>query len=403
MKKQILSSTGLMSLLLIAICLVTIQHANAQFWSLTGNTGTGSANFLGTTDNVSLKFRTNNILRLNITNTGKVGIGNFSPIFKLDVKGGSINTDSIYRISGAQVLNRNASNQVQVGDASAKIGIGTAAPTVALHVVSSSNNPATFDGGTSMYIGLNENGIYRGYIGSFSGNAEDVDFGTGNTNANGRLHLCIQSAPKLTVTTDGRIGIGTTQPQAKLQVTYASAANDPQIKVHQTNSDFARLSFSNNTTSNYWTLAGMSSATNSNARLNFYNSVYGDVMSLTGDGNVCIGAANPATGYKLSVNGKAICEEMKIQLNANWPDYVFDPSYKLLPLEEVEKFTNIHGYLPGIPSAAEVKTAGGFEVGTMQTLLLQKIEELTLHAIQQQKEINILKDAVNKNSVIKSK
>lgn len=378
------------------ILVLSTNHIYAQSWDLSGNAGTNaSTNFIGTTDNVSLKIRTNNILRINITNNGKVGVGNFTPAFKLDVRGGSINTDSLYRISGAQVLNRNASNLVQVGDASAKVGIGTAAPSVALHIVSTFNNAAIFDGGSQMYIGLHENGIYRGYIGSYSGNAEDIDFGTGNTNTNGRLHLCIQSVPKLTVATDGRIGIGTTLPQAKLQVTYASAVNDPQIKIHQTNSDFARLSFSNNTTSNYWTIAGMSSATNDNARLNFYNNVYGDVMSLTGNGNVCIGTTTPATGYKLSVNGKIICEEMKVQLHANWPDYVFDKEYSLMPIEELEQSIKANKHLPGFAPAPEAEKEGGFHVGEMQIKLLEKVEELTLYLIQQDKEIELLKNKVN--------
>ena len=113
-------------------------------------------------------------------------------------------------------------------------------------------------------------------------------------------------------------------------------------------------------------------------------------MTLTGNGSVCIGTGTPATGYKLSVNGKIICEEMKVQLNANWPDYVFDNSYKLQSLKEIEMFTKQQGHLPGIPSASDVKTAGGIEVGEMQTLLLQKIEELTLHLIEQEKKINRL-------------
>lgn len=78
---------------------------HAQSWSLTGNTGTNpSTNFIGTTDNKAFKIRTNNNVRVTINGSGKVGIGNTSPVFKLDIKGGSINTDSLYRLKGKTVL-----------------------------------------------------------------------------------------------------------------------------------------------------------------------------------------------------------------------------------------------------------------------------------------------------------
>lgn len=105
-----------MSLLLMAICLVTIQHANAQYWSLTGNAGTnGSTNFIGTTDNVGFKIRTNNAVRITVNGSGKVGIGITTPVYKLDIKGGSINTDSVYRIGGNTVLSVKGAQNTFVG------------------------------------------------------------------------------------------------------------------------------------------------------------------------------------------------------------------------------------------------------------------------------------------------
>src|SRR6478752_962437 len=94
MKKILLTS------ILFTICL----QVHSQ-WQLTGNSGTSaSTNFIGTIDNVAFKIRTKNVVRVTVTTQGKVGIGLSSPVFKLDVKGGSINTDSVYRMSGSQVL-----------------------------------------------------------------------------------------------------------------------------------------------------------------------------------------------------------------------------------------------------------------------------------------------------------
>ena len=82
----------------------------------------------------------------------------------------------------------------------------------------------------------------------------------------------------------------------------------------------------------------------------------------------------------------AICEELRVKLSQNWPDYVFAEDYELMSLEEVEQSIKENGHLPGIPSAAEVEKEGGIEVGEMQRLMLEKMEEMTLHLIELKKE-----------------
>ena len=74
----------------------------------------------------------------------------------------------------------------------------------------------------------------------------------------------------------------------------------------------------------------------------------------------------------------------------SWADFVFEDDYSLKPLSEVESFIKNHRHLPGIPPANEVKEKG-VNLGEMQVLLLQKIEELTLHCIRLEKELNELK------------
>jgi len=103
-------------------------------------------------------------------------------------------------------------------------------------------------------------------------------------------------------------------------------------------------------------------------------------------GNISIGVAN-TQGYKLAVNGNIRAKEIKVE-NANWPDYVFAKDYKLPSLQETEKHINEKGHLPGIPSAQDVKT-NGIDLGEMNAKLLQKIEELTLHVIEQNKQLQL--------------
>ena len=87
MKKQVLLLTFAASLF--------AAETNAQNWSLTGNAGTTSSQFLGTTDNKALKFRTNNVTRLTLSNTGRLGINNQSPKSRLDVFGGGSDTTAV--------------------------------------------------------------------------------------------------------------------------------------------------------------------------------------------------------------------------------------------------------------------------------------------------------------------
>ncbi|NII25087.1 hypothetical protein HB364_08355 [Pseudoflavitalea sp. X16] len=87
------------------------------------------------------------------------------------------------------------------------VGIGITSPVCKLDVWSPESFVSRFSGPDGMYVIFTENGLYRGYIGSFSGNAEDVDFGTGAGNTTGKVHLTIQASPKLTVETDGNINI----------------------------------------------------------------------------------------------------------------------------------------------------------------------------------------------------
>ena len=100
-------------------------------------------------------------------------------------------------------------------------------------------------------------------------------------------------------------------------------------------------------------------------------------MTILGNGNVGIGTSNPTK--LLSVNGTIQAKEVLV--NTGWSDYVFNPDYHLRQLSDVAAFIKENHHLPEIPSAAEVREKG-VNLGEMQSKLLAKIEELTLHMIQ---------------------
>lgn len=95
------------------------------------------------------------------------------------------------------------------------------------------------------------------------------------------------------------------------------------------------------------------------------------------------------TDYRLVVGGKILAEEVRIKLIKDWADFVFHPNYRLTTLPEVARYIRSHQHLPDMPSATDVATTG-ISLGEMQAKLLRKLEELTLHAIEQHQNITAL-------------
>ncbi len=108
-------------------------------------------------------------------------------------------------------------------------------------------------------------------------------------------------------------------------------------------------------------------------------------------GNVAIGRTSIPSGYKLAVEGHIRAREIRVDQDT-WPDYVFKEDYRLTSLAETKKHIQEKGHLPNMPSAAEVQ-ANGVEVSEMNRLLLEKIEELTLHILQQEERIQSLEQS----------
>tara|TARA_B100002049_G_C16030686_1_gene354418 strand:+ start:24 stop:857 length:834 start_codon:yes stop_codon:yes gene_type:complete len=124
------------------------------------------------------------------------------------------------------------------------------------------------------------------------------------------------------------------------------------------------------------------------------NNNFSSDQSINGTVNITesLGIGTPGSdSWKLAVNGKIKAKEIKVE--TGWADFVFYDTYMLPSLEEVEDHIKKNGHLKNIPSADEVEK-NGILLGEMNAKLLQKIEELTLYLIQQNKEMKVLKERI---------
>lgn len=141
----------------------------------------------------------------------------------------------------------------------------------------------------------------------------------------------------------------------------------------------------NLTTGNYEMRSGVANAEFKNTGNILFNN--------TGAIGIGTGAVAIPAGVKLAINGKLNAKEVEVTLSG-WSDFVFDEDYKLKPLNEVERFIKENKHLPDVPSAKEVMQ-NGTNLGEMDAILLQKIEELTLYVIDLKNENDILKQKIS--------
>jgi hypothetical protein len=158
----------------------------------------------------------------------------------------------------------------------------------------------------------------------------------------------------LRITSTGEVGVGTSSPQAKLHVTGAS--NESGLYVENNDS---------------W--IGFSDGKNY-----FRNTTI--FAELNVDEKVGIGTNQPDS--KLTVKGIIHAEEVKVDLSVPGPDYVFESDYPLASLEDTKAYIEQNKHLPGIPSSDDMQQ-NGVNLLEMNMKLLEKVEELTLHLIEQ--------------------
>lgn len=220
----------------------------------------------------------------------------------------------------------------------------------------------------------------------------------------------------------GNVGIGTSAPAAKLEVisTTNSANRAIQVSSPDAHLVFLSPSFAAGSYNNIVragdqgiVFSGGTTGTGSFCISPWSTANSGSGLKILGNGNVGIGTATPSAAldvqggnvwingpsalpnfidnYALNVNGNIRAN--KLVVNTTGADFVFEPTYKLLPLNQLEKYVAINRHLPGIETANTMQK-DGVDVGENQTKLLQKIEELTLYIIEENKKNSQLSKTV---------
>jgi hypothetical protein len=185
----------------------------------------------------------------------------------------------------------------------------------------------------------------------------------------------------------GNAGIGTITPNYTLEVKQPGGT--PGVNVVNTLAQRATIGFGVTAAVNTGWILGQDLSASGTKDFYFYDVTNNFTRLYIGaSGNVGIATTNPQ--YKLAVNGNIGAQDI-IVTNTGWSDYVFCPGYRLRPLSEVNAFIQANHHLPDIPSESEVKEKG-VSVGEMQSKLLAKVEELTLHMIQADERNNRLEE-----------
>jgi len=415
--------------ILLGLLLVVGSTVNAQnTFPSNGNVGIGTTN---PTSSLHIKSSINqtNVVDDGIALLKSLG-GDYS--IQLTSNGGIPHLDLSNQANEDYDIRLAVYHEKKLGILGGNVGIGASNPTEKLQVngnisaydsnillVNSTVNKA--ESGTIRWNEYANNNINKsGAFIKYNGSGNFLQFITNIENVNHEHIRMYRQGNMLMQLTAGNIGVGIGDPTEKLQVNGNISAYDGNIllmnsAVNKAESGTIRWNeYSDNNINKSGAfikyngdgnfLQFITNIENANhEHIRMYRQ--GNLLMQPNSGNVGIGTTTPDA--KLTVKGNIHTQEVKVDLNgAVTPDYVFKEDYNLKSLAQVQEYINENGHLPNIPSATEMEKEGML-LKEMNLKLLEKIEELTLYTIQQQKEIEanrnikiLFKELKNQNTLL---
>lgn len=316
---------------------------------------------------------------------------------------------SLLFYTGSSISQRTGTVRMAI-NSSGNVGIGTTTPAYALHVV----GDAGVSGDRQLVARYNNtSGDYRASLGWSHlqlGNNGPNWIVAGRTATGGSLSFVVNNTADyayaafngttaMHITAGARVGIGTTSPAVPFEVTGAAVSSPLyQSEAVRTTSSGHTSGFGVDGSGSNWGTSLFQDGTkvftveSNGGALIGANYVAGNAPAngLAVEGNVGIGTASPS--QKLEVNGSVKATSF-ISSTTTYADFVFKADYRLAPLSEVEAHIREHGHLPDVPSEAQV-AKDGIDLAAMQVKLLQKVEELTLHQIAQEKQLRAQQEEI---------
>jgi hypothetical protein len=247
------------------------------------------------------------------------------------------------------------------------IGLGTSTPGAKLHLYGTATSDVLGSAGPDPSAGPAFNFGYGGASFGRGAGLLNARPDASATAPNPSLRFLTANVQRMIITNTGNVGIGTSTPGATLEV----ASGEIRIP------------------------GGTASASGSPTHFRWFadgkNYIRGTTLMADDGGSVGIGTVSPASklhvnGGDIRVSGGSFIDD-GVTLFA--PDYVFEPDYELMPLDEQAAFVRAEKHLPNVPNAAEIR-ASGLNLSQFQMRLLEKIEELTLYTLAQQEQIAAL-------------
>ena len=328
----------------------------------------------------------------NAQNNGNVGVGTSSPGYKLDVQGGQINASGGLCIAGSCQTSWPGSSVLTYSGNN--VGIGTTTPQTPLDVVGNVNSAQV--GRFESTAGSNDAIVTIQNDTNLTG-VHNLDFrGSANTWAWFRNEgLNWEAATNVGLHLFGN-PLNTNTPAVLMGTSSAQNTTSGDVQMVSMSGGYAPASGTGT-----WEALSLTPTINQtgNANGNTYGLFINPALTSAPNwtslevangksvflGSVGIGTSSPClnsapSNCQLSVNGAIQAKEVVV--TSGWSDYVFAPNYELQPLTQTAAYIEQNHHLPDIPSAAEVAEKG-VSLGDMQAKLLAKIEELTLHMIEE--------------------